>query len=290
MADPDTHIPGVLALHEPRGDALPLMFDSPHSGNLYPDDFAHDCPRDKIRWGEDAFIDEVYAEAPDHGAWLLAAEFPRTYIDPNRALEDMDPGMVDGPWPGDVHDNPKSAEGIGLIWANAGAGVAFYDSKLAVDHVQARIENYWRPYHRHLEQVAETILARWGRRWHINCHSMYSEAFAETLERRDVPAEDIVLGSRDGTCCGPEFVAVIGDAFRAEGLSVAVNKTFKGVELVRKLGDPAAGCHSLQIEIDRRLYMDEWAIEKNSGFDELHAAVSRVVAAAAAYVRSETES
>jgi N-formylglutamate deformylase len=288
MDNVDNHMPGVLTRRNPSGQALPLMFDSPHSGRIYPTDFNHDCPREKILWGEDSFIDELYGAAPIHGAWLLAAEFPRTYIDPNRALEDMDPTMVDGNWPGEVRDNPKSAEGIGLIWRNAGAGIAFYERKLTLVEAQARIDNYWRHYQNQMSDIAETISDRWGKRWHINCHSMYSNAFAETLGKANVPEEDIILGDRDGSTCSAEFTTLVAEAFQAEGLRVAVNKKFKGVELVRKWGDPANDCHSLQIEIDRRLYMDEWRIEKNAGFDAMQQSVTRVIGKIADYVKSQT--
>lgn len=288
MGGGDIHLPGVLKRFAPTGAAIPLMFDSPHSGNVYPADFNHDCPRDKIRWGQDSFVDELYAAAPTNGAWLLAAEFPRTYIDPNRALEDMDPALVAGDWPLPVRDNPKSVEGIGLIWQNGGGGVEIYAHKLGVDEVQARIDGYWRPYHAAMAEIAGDIYKRWGRRWHINCHSMYSAEFAAALGKANVPGEDIVLGNRDGETCDAAFVDVVAGAFRTEGLSVAVNERFKGVELVRAYGDPGAGCHSLQIEIDRRLYMDERRIEKSSGFADLQNAMDRVIATIAGYVRNET--
>ncbi|MBT6095735.1 MAG: N-formylglutamate amidohydrolase [Rhodospirillaceae bacterium] len=278
---------GVLQRRNPVGTALPLMFDSPHSGNTYPTDFAHDCPRENIRWGEDAFIDELYETAPARGAWLLAAEFPRTYIDPNRGLEDLDPDMIDGSWPGDIRDNPKRDQGIGLVWRNAGAGVAFYQRKLSIEEVQARIDGYWQPYHAQMAEIAGEIQQRWGRRWHINCHSMPSPAFGKTLERDDMPKAEVVLGDREGGTCDGAFVEVVREAFEAEGLDVSVNEKFKGVELVRKFGDPANGCHSLQVELGRALYMDERRIEKNDGFKALHASVTRVIGKVADYVSAE---
>ena len=287
MREPDHHIDGVLRRFDPAGPALPLMFDSPHCGIRYPGDFGHDCPLDKILWGQDSFIDEIYAAAPEAGAWLVCADFPRTYIDANRALTDIDPTMLDGPWPGDVIANPKADQGIGLIWKNAGAGVDIYRRKLSVAEAENRIDGYWRPYHDELMAVAELIRARWGKRWHINCHSMFSPAFAATLGRDQVPAADVVLGDREGTTCDAGFVDVTKRAFEAEGLSVSVNERFKGVELVRKFGDPKAGCHSLQIELSRRLYMDEHRTRKSAGFDDLQGAVTRVIGTLARYVNDE---
>lgn len=285
--DSDKHIPAVLRRRAPVGRALPLMFDSPHSGVLYPKDFRHDCPRDKIRWAEDSFIDEIYGAAPAHGAWLLAAEFPRTYIDPNRGVEDMDPALVDGAWPHTVRDNPKAGEGIGLIWQNGGGGVEIYERKLTLAEVEGRIARYWKPYHDELGAIADGIAARWGRRWHVNCHSFYSTTFGTELRKANIPEEDVILGNRDGETCDAAFVDVVATAFRDDGLSVAVNKRFKGAEIIAKLGDPANRCHSLQIELGKGLYMDERRMVKSGDFPALRKTVNRVVGRIAEYVRNQ---
>jgi len=287
MFEPSFHIADVLNRFDPAGDGLPLMLDSPHSGNIYPSDFGHACGRDKILWGEDAFVDELFDHAPGHGAWLLACHFPRTYIDPNRALADLDADMIDGGWPDPVDVTDKTRRGIGLIWKRADDKNDFYDRLLSQAEVRHRIDAYWQPYQDQMDHMADSILERWGRRWHINCHSMYSPAYAKELNNPYTPSTDIILGNRDGTTSGLDFINAFAEVLRGEGLSVALNDQFKGVELVRRYGDPANGCHSVQIEIDRALYMDEWTITKKPGFNDLRAALDRVVGKLAAYIRSE---
>lgn len=287
MSAPALDIPGILTRYDPVGEALPLMLDSPHSGNVYPDDFDHACPRDKILWGEDAFVDQLFDTAPGHGAWLLCCKFPRTYIDPNRALVDLDTEMIEGGWPDPVEVTDKTARGIGLIWRRADDEHAFYDRLLTAAEVRRRIDDYWRPYQDQMDHMADTIAARWGRRWHINCHSMYSPAYAEQLNNPYRPSTDIILGDRDGTTSSPEFTNAFADALRAEGLSVAINDQFKGVELVRKYGDPANGFNSVQIEIDRSLYMDEWTITKKPGFAPLRDSLGRALGAITDYVQGQ---
>ena len=174
------------------------------------------------------------------------------------------------------------------MWQNGGAGVTIYDHKLSVAEVQHRIETCWRPYHDALPGTIADIMAAHGRCWHVNCHSMFSVEFGTALGKRDIPDEDVVLGNLDGKTCGDAFTALVAEGFRAGGLSVAVNKRFKGAEIVRKIGDPAAGCHSLQIEIDRRLYMDERRIEKNANFTALQGVVTGVIERIARYVAAET--
>ena len=284
---PAVDVPGVLARYDPAGEALPLMLDSPHSGNVYPDDFGHACPRSAILWGEDAFVDELFAHAPGHGAWFLACRFPRTYIDPNRALVDLDAGMIEGGWPDPVEVTEKTARGIGLIWTRADDTHEFYDRLLGPGEVRRRIDEYWRPYQEQMDHMADAIQTRWGRRWHINCHSMYSPAYAKQLNNPYAPSTDIILGDRDGTTSGPDFTNAFSDALKRQGLSVAINDQFKGVELVRRYGDPANGCHSVQIEIDRGLYMDEWKMTRKPGFQALRETLDKVLAELADYVRSE---
>ena len=79
--------------------ALPLICDSPHSGTTYPDDFGHAVPRALLRAAEDTHVEALWQAAPDVGATLLAAHFPRSYIDANRTLDDLDPELLDAPWP-----------------------------------------------------------------------------------------------------------------------------------------------------------------------------------------------
>src|ERR1044072_2997394 len=89
----DRHLQGVFLSRGPAGLALPLVFDSPHSGRDYPLDFRHAVPVELLRRAEDAFVDELIESAPDHGATLLQALFPRSYIDPNRHEHEVDPAM-----------------------------------------------------------------------------------------------------------------------------------------------------------------------------------------------------
>ena len=287
MSTPAVDVPGVLKRYDPEGDALPLMFDSPHSGNVYPEDFAHSCPRDKILWGEDAFVDKLFDHTPGHGAWFLACQFPRTYIDPNRALVDLDAAMIEGDWPDPVEVTEKTHRGIGLIWKRADDEHVFYDRLLSQAEVRHRIATYWRPYQDQMDHMADTIWERWGRRWHVNCHSMYSPAYAARLNNPYMPSTDIILGDRDGATSGSEFINLFSEFLIDEGLSVAINDQFKGVELVRRYGDPIGDCHSVQIEIDRGIYMDEWEMIRKPGFAALRDSLNRVVVKLADYVRAQ---
>src|SRR5436190_3109265 len=105
-------IPGILWRDEPYGMQLPLVFDSPHSGASYPDDFSYICPLPVLRRAEDAYVDELYRTAPTVGATLIAAVFPRSYLDVNRAPDDIDPSILTGELPGSFKPRPVTRVGL----------------------------------------------------------------------------------------------------------------------------------------------------------------------------------
>lgn len=270
-------ISNVVELVDPKDPVVPVVFDSPHSGCVYPDDFGHCLALEKVRRSEDAFIDDLYKSAPSQGAVLIRALFPRSYIDPNRAPDDIDPDMLASEWPRPVNPGPKSRLGIGLIPGREPGG-PMYRRKLSVEEVERRIDGYWRPYHDVVRHALEACHARYGAVWHLNCHSMPAMSTEISPEGPGRPRPDICLGDRDGTSCDPGFTSLVAKAFRFFGYKVTVNDPYKGVELVHRYSDPASGRHSLQIEINRALYMNEDRIEKNGGFATLEKNLATIIA------------
>ncbi|HEY5700719.1 MAG TPA: N-formylglutamate amidohydrolase [Gammaproteobacteria bacterium] len=271
-----TLTPDVVERIDPQGTLLPVVFDSPHSGSVYPIDFGHSLALEQVRLSEDAFIDELYAAAPSFGAVLVRALFPRSYIDPNRASDDIDADMLAEPWSGPINPGPKTELGVGLIPTREPGG-PMYDRKLSLDEVKHRIDHYWRPYHQAVRGALDDCHHRFGTVWHLNCHSMPSMSTEVSPEGPGVARPQICLGDRDGTTCAPEFTHAVADAFSALGYEVTVNVPYKGVELVRRYSDPAIGRHSLQIEINRALYMDETRIAKSENFARLAADITRLI-------------
>ena len=266
----------------PSGPALPIVVDSPHSGMSYPSDFGSRLQGLALRQGEDTWVHELYASAPRHGATLLAARFPRAYIDPNRTLQDIDEALLDAPWPEPVTPSRKTELGIGLVWRLMD-GQPIYDRKLGVAELRSRIERCWEPYHRALDEALQAAAARWAQRWHLNVHSMPDDAYRR-LGLPEKPLADFVLGNLDGSSSDDATMAVLEDALRGAGYSVVRNDPFKGVEIIRASGQPAAGRHAVQIEVKRSLYMDR-ELQPNAGFERLRAAIDGMLGALAAYVR-----
>jgi len=272
-------------LIEPTGDPVALVLDSPHSGTDYPDDFRPAVAHVALRQAEDTFVDELYARGPELGAILIRARFPRSYIDPNRSLLDIDASLLDAPWPGPAIPSRKTQLGIGLIWRLLDTGAPVYDRRLSVEEVKQRIVRYHQPYQRAVKDALDRAHEHFGAVWHLNLHSMPAVSSAISEEGPGVSRADFVLGDRDGSTCEPEFTALVADVLRGMGYDVRINDPYKGVELVRAFSDPKDGRHSLQIEANRRLYMDERSRERSAGFVSLQRDLGRLLEQVAAYAR-----
>lgn len=276
MTDPFT-------LSSPTAGAVPLVLDSPHSGTVYPDDFGANVPLEMLRQAEDSHVDELYSAGPGLGAVLIAARFPRSYIDPNRSLLDIDASLLAAAWPGPAIPSAKTQRGIGLMWRVLETGEPIYARKLGIDEVKQRIVRYHQPYQRAVKDALDRAHAHFGAVWHLNLHSMPAMSSNISEEGPGHARADFVLGDRDGTTCEPEFTALVASTLRSMGYEVKINDPYKGVELVRAFSDPGQGRHSLQVEANRRIYMDERTRAKTAGFDALKANLDKLLAAVAAF-------
>lgn len=264
-----TRLEGVLEIRGPAQARVPLVLDSPHSGFQFPADFGAAVAEADLREGEDAYVDELFAAASEIGAPLLAALWPRTYLDPNRHAGDIDLELLDGPWPGEYRPSGKARVGKALIWRTLDDGRPIYGERLAVHAVQRRIDRYHAPYHQAIERLIRQTRERFGCVYHLNCHSMQAVADLQSEEGQGKRRADFVLGDRDGTSCDPGFTHRVGEILTGLGYEVKFNDPFKGVELVRAYSQPLLGRHSLQIEINKRLYLEAGSLRKSEGFSRL---------------------
>jgi N-formylglutamate deformylase len=255
------------------------VLDSPHSGFRLPTDFGAAVDPRALRDGEDAFIDELFLPAARLGIPLLAAQFARTYIDVNRHVADIDPLLMAEPWPHPTRPSAKAAIGKALVWRTLLSDQPIYDRKLSVAEVMGRIEHCYQPYHDALWELLANAHTRFGVVYHLNCHSMGAASTAAIEGVDGEPRPDFVLGDRDGSTCEPAFTNFVAEFLRVLGYQVAINKPFKGVELVAAFSDPSAGRHSLQLEINKRLYMDSERIEKHEGFAKLQQQLMHLLSA-----------
>ena len=254
-----------------------VLFASPHSGRDYSWSFLRSSVLDEhvIRSSEDAFVDLLFDAAPTFGASFIRAGAPRAYVDLNRACDELDPALIEG-LRRQGH-NPRVASGLGVIPRVVANGRAIYRGKISRAEAEKRIEDIWRPYHGMLQKLLDQAHQRHGQAVLLDCHSMPHEAM-DGVVRTGMRRPDVVLGDRFGASASGEVVDRVEAAFASAGFVVTRNTPFAGAYITQAYGRPARGQHAVQVEIDRSLYMNETLIRPNGDFDEVRAALRKVVA------------
>ncbi len=273
--------PALLVLHGPAEPALPLVLDSPHSGRELPADFGTVLDEFDLRNAEDCYVDRLYLPAAERGIPLLAASVSRLYLDVNRSADDFDPELLDVLPPDAAPASGKARLGKALVWRTLDDGRPIYARRLTSQEIAGRITRCHTPYHQALQRLLDAAHARFGRVVHLNCHSMNAVGGAQGEGGVGRARADFVLGDRDGTTCDPALTALVQSTLQSMGYDVKVNDPFKGVALVQAYSDPDAGRHSLQIEINKRLYMDEATLQPHEGFEPLQRNLMRLIDALA---------
>lgn len=264
----------------------PLLVDSPHSWLEWPASTPTVAPAAALRRTCDAFVDAIWIEATGGRVPVLAARFHRAWLDANRARDDLAPALLAEPWPEPLRPTVKSERGQGLLWRDSQPGVPLYAQPLSFQEVRWRIEAHHEPYRRELARLQQAVLQEQGFVCHVNAHSMKSVGNAMNDDNGQ-GRPDIVLGDRMGTSADPRLVELLAGSLRKEGLSVQINRPYPGGDIVRAFGDPARGCHSLQVEINRRLYMDEARVIPHAGYARLVAMLGRAVNALCAQLAGD---
>jgi N-formylglutamate deformylase len=258
-------------IRRPGSAAAPLLYDTPHSGRHRPSDWDTKASLLELRRGEDAYVDQLLVRATLHGATILEATYPRCYIDLNRVQTDIDADLLAEPWPGPIAPTEKSARGLGLIRRFVVPGVEVNARRLSVRDVESRIATIYRPYHTALATLVDDLRHTHGTVWHVNWHSMKSIGNAMTPDGAGALRPDMVVSDRHGTSASPNVTAFMVDTLRSLGHTVTVNTPYAGGSIVQRTGKPDEGVHSVQIEINRALYLDESAVARTAGFAALEA-------------------
>ena len=255
---------------EPEESRGPVVFNSPHSGRVYPRAFLLASRLDlaALRRSEDSFVDDLVAGVVRRGHPLMRAHFPRCFVDVNREPYELDPRMFEGRLPSFANTRSmRVAGGLGTVARVVGDAQEIYDQRISVDDALRRIDGLYKPYHRALRRLFTRVHRNCGAAMLIDCHSMPSTAGA----RDDRPRADVVLGDRYGTSCVGAVSDTIERTFRAFGYSVSRNKPYAGGFITEHYGNPAAGLHAIQLELNRALYMDERRYERSTSFAKLAA-------------------
>ena len=255
---------------EPAACRGPILFNSPHSGAVYPREFLLLSRLDigVLRRSEDSFVDALAAGVVEHGFPLMRAHFPRCFVDVNREPYELDPRMFEGRLPSFANTRSmRVAGGLGTVARVVGDAQEIYSGRIPVDDALARIESLYKPYHRALRRLFTRLHRDHGAAVLVDCHSMPSTAGSKD----DRPRPEFVLGDRYGTSCVGVVAETVERTLRTLGYSVSRNKPYAGGFITEHYGNPAAGLHAIQLEINRALYMDERRYERSPNFDRLAA-------------------
>lgn len=251
-----------------------LVADSPHSGRHYPADFKFSCNKQTLRQAEDAWIDKLFDFLPDLGVPFLQAQFPRSYIDTNRdASKLVSDFNKAGAKAGRAEFTPVES---GLIRSPVTPRhrVPVYARKLSLQEAFNRVSGYHKPYHDRLARMIDKTAQEQGRVVHLNCHSMPSTIYRGTRQNK----YDIILGTRDGDTADAALADKLRVLLQAKGYAVGMNiPGFRGAEIVHRYGKPEAGRHSIQIEINRALYMNEKNLHRHAGMKKLKGDLQEVM-------------
>ncbi len=278
-----SNTPSPFNILFPDRQTVPLIFASPHSGRNYPPDFVAGSRLDPVslRRSEDSFVDDLFAASPDFGAPLLRALFPRAFIDPNREPFELDQSMFSDKLPNYVNtESSRVAAGLGTIARVVSSGQDIYPRKLTFAEAADRIDRYYRPYHKALENLIADTRRRFGYCVIVDCHSMPSIGGPLDPDAGRGRA-NFIIGDCFGSACAPYITDAVERTISGFGYGVARNKPFAGGFTTRHYGQPRDGVHAVQIEINRGLYMNEINIEKNGSFDRIAAQMTDVIAALA---------
>jgi N-formylglutamate deformylase len=255
---------------EPATLRGPILFNSPHSGSVYPREFLMLSRLDigVLRRSEDSFVDALASGVVEQGFPLMRAHFPRCFVDVNREPYELDPRMFEGRLPSFANTRSmRVAGGLGTVARVVGDAQEIYGGRIPVDDALARIESLYKPYHRALRRLFTRLHRDHGAAVLVDCHSMPSTAGSKD----DRPRPEFVLGDRYGTSCVGVVAETVERTLRSLGYSVSRNKPYAGGFITEHYGNPAAGLHAIQLEINRALYMDERRYERSPNFDSLAA-------------------
>jgi N-formylglutamate deformylase len=269
--------PGLFLRYEPTAAPVPLLVDVSRSGREYPKEYRSPLPFTTVHDNVSMHVEDLWAGAPAAGGTLLYCCFPNTWVDVNRNESDMDPAVVDGRWPRELKPTARTLEGLGLIKTRSRYGEPFQERKLTVAEIEERLDRHYRPYHAELKRCVDQLHQRFGVLRQISCHCM-SAVGAPTHPDAGRPRADFCVSDLKGRTASRESMELVVETLKRYGYSVSVNDPYVGNELIARHGAPARGIDSIQIEINKKLFMDTGTFRKTPGFDKLKADIDRLLA------------
>ena len=247
-------------LSHPSADETPVVVEVPHAGLGVPPHFANAllAPVRAIARDADLFVDELYAASCEVGASLLVSRVSRYVVDLNRAETDVDAETVLG-----APVQPRAPRGV--VWRLTTENERSIAGPLTPAELEARLDQIHRPYHAALAETVRRKIERFGVCVVLAAHSMPSVGRSGHGDT-NVQRADVVPGTQGRTTAAGSLIETVERHAQASGLSVRHDEPYRGGYTTRHWGRPSHGVHAVQVEIARRLYMDEAALLKTETF------------------------
>jgi len=275
QAEPNADFSPPFEIIEPAHWRAPLIFNSPHSGRTYPKSFLRQSRLSlaQLRKSEDFLIDQLIEPLTAAGFGVVRVHFPRCYVDVNREPYELDPRMFHGRLPSFVNTHSmRVAGGLGTVARIAGDAQDIYARPFAASEALSRIETLYKPYHRALRRLINKVHQQFGRAMLIDCHSMPSRRLGPDSR----PRPDFIIGDRYGNSCAGAMPSLIENMVGDFGYSCVRNKPYAGGFITEHYGNPLAGFHAIQIEMNRAIYMDETDCSLCDRFAVLRAQIGEI--------------
>ena len=230
----------------------PLLVMTPHSGRNYDKDFLkYICLNiHELRNTEDFFIDRLFSPVRNNFSFLNAT-FPRIFVDANRSPLEIDSTMWEENNLKTLFDSNSSKvlNGIGVFAKYNLFGKVIYSSKLPFSEANRRLLSFYFPYHKKIREIIRKIKSNYNKMLALDCHSMA----ADLVDNKT----DIVLSNRDNKSSSRELLVLVKKSLKKFSYNIQVNEPFKGGFITRNYGNPKKDIHFIQVEINKKLYMDE---------------------------------
>ena len=251
----------------------PIVLSSPHSGSFFPEEFLKNSAlsENELKISEDCFVTDIVKKASDVGIPLISLNLSRTFIDVNRDKIELDESMFyNSPQTNDINSR-RCRVGLGVLHRVVYQNKNIYDGLLNYYEALARIQNVYEPYHKRLKQLIDRCVRKFGFCLVVDCHSMPSMICNIMNESKPL---DFCICNLFGESCPDEISSKLYDYLQKDEFRVEYNRPYAGAFITFNYCQPRKKIYTVQLEINRAIYMDEQNYQKNIQFQSISDHVS----------------
>lgn len=266
--------------HNVKDIKYPLVLSVPHKGAVFPEEFLANsqCSIAELRSNEDSFVDELVEAASNEGIPMIAMNIARSFVDVNRDKIELDPTMFyNHPHANETNIGDRRCRvGLGVIHRITAKNHNIYNGLLDYDEVTERLAQVYDTYHKKLQQLIDKVIKKFGFCMVLDCHSMPSEICSLMQDTNKI---DFCLGTLFEQSCPAEMHDIFKKSLEDSGYNISDNCPYSGAYITFNYCQPRKGIYTMQMEINRGLYMNERVYKKNDAFSKLSQDICQAILA-----------